>query len=202
MAIITVTGPDARRFLQGQLTCDLNQLSETHPLYGAHCNLKGRVEALYTITLQDDVIQLHTPDNVAEHALQQLQPYARFSKITLALTLEATTEDELTHIADLKAGIARLHPDTVGRFLPQELNLIDLGAVDFKKGCYLGQEIVARLHYLGRLKKKLVYQEGPNPAEPGECVDRCGEHALVLVDVLPVSSSRTRGSSPSASLKN
>jgi folate-binding protein YgfZ len=181
MAVISISGPDARKFLQGQLTCDLNLLSETHSLRAAHCNLKGRVEALYAISMQGDVIKLHTPDDVAEHAFKHLQPYARFSKVTLDLVLTGEKMDEATRIAEIQSGIARLHPDTVGRFLPQELGLVELGVVDFKKGCYLGQEIVARLHYLGKLKKKFMYQHLHGKTEGLEIVDACGEHALVLI---------------------
>ena len=180
MAVISVTGPDARKFLQGQLTCDMNQLSETHSLRGAHCNLKGRVEAIYAISMQGEAIFLQTPDDVAEHALKQLQPYARFSKVKLDLVLTGEAVDQSTRIAEIQAGIARLHPDTVGRFLPQELGLVELGAVDFKKGCYLGQEIVARLHYLGKLKKQLVYQYLTGQEQDLEIVDAFEEHALVL----------------------
>ena len=180
MAVISVTGPDALKFLQGQLTCDMNLLSETHPLRGAHCNLKGRVEAIYAISMQGETILLKTPDDVAEHALKHLQPYSRFSKVKLELTLTDETVDSITRIAEIQTGIAQLHPDTVGRFLPQELGLIELGAVDFKKGCYLGQEIVARLHYLGKLKKQLVYQYLTGKEQNLEIVDAFEEHALVL----------------------
>ena len=185
MAVISVSGPDAQKFLQGQLSCDMNRLSETQSLRGAHCNLKGRVEALYTISMQGEAICLQTPDDVAAHALKQLQPYARFSKVKLDLILTGDEMDETARIAEIQAGIARLHPDTVGRFLPQELGLIELGAVDFKKGCYLGQEIVARLHYLGKLKKHLVYQCLTGKEKNLEIVDACGPHALVLNEINP-----------------
>jgi folate-binding protein YgfZ len=183
MAVITVSGPDAQKFLQGQLTCDMNKLSATHLLRGAHCNLKGRVEALYTISLQEGCIQLDTPDDVAAHGLAQLQPYARFSKVKLDLQMSGRPLDLAQHCADIKAGIARLHPETVGCFLPQELNLIEQGVIDFKKGCYLGQEIVARLHYLGKLKKHLVYQRLTGLEQDLEIVDACEEHALVLMPI-------------------
>jgi folate-binding protein YgfZ len=182
MAIIRVSGPDARSFLQGQLTCDLNRLSTGQGLRGAHCNLKGRVEALYDLSMDGESILLHTPDEVAEHALKHLQPYARFSKVNLELRLDHQPENHALHIANIQAGIARLSLNTVGRFLPQELGLVEQGAVDFKKGCYLGQEVVARLHYLGKLKKQLVYQHVTGLEPDLECVDICQGHALILKD--------------------
>ncbi len=55
--------------------------------------------------------------------------------------------------AELKRGITWLSPATSGQFLPQWLGFEQLGAVNFRKGCYPGQEIVARTHYLGKVKR-------------------------------------------------
>ena len=55
--------------------------------------------------------------------------------------------------AELKRGILWLCTETSGQFLPQMLDFDRLGAVNFKKGCYPGQEIVARTHYLGKVKR-------------------------------------------------
>ncbi len=56
-------------------------------------------------------------------------------------------------LAQLKRGIVWLCPATSGEFLPQMLGYEALGAVNFRKGCYPGQEIVARTHYLGKVKR-------------------------------------------------
>ena len=56
-------------------------------------------------------------------------------------------------MADLKQGICWLNPESSGQFLPQMLGFDKLGAVNFRKGCYPGQEIVARTHYLGKVKR-------------------------------------------------
>jgi hypothetical protein len=56
-------------------------------------------------------------------------------------------------LAELKRGIIWLNTETSGQFLPQMLGFDRLGAVNFKKGCYPGQEIVARTHYLGKVKR-------------------------------------------------
>ena len=56
-------------------------------------------------------------------------------------------------IAELQLGITWLCPETSGKFLPQMLGFDQLGAVNFRKGCYPGQEIVARTHYLGKVKR-------------------------------------------------
>jgi len=57
---------------------------------------------------------------------------------------------------DILAGIPSVLPGTVEEFVPQMTNLELIGGVNFKKGCYPGQEIVARMHYLGHLKQRMV----------------------------------------------
>jgi folate-binding protein YgfZ len=56
-------------------------------------------------------------------------------------------------ISELQDGISWLCPETSGQFLPQMLGFDQLGAVNYRKGCYPGQEIVARTHYLGKVKR-------------------------------------------------
>lgn len=56
---------------------------------------------------------------------------------------------------DAISGMPFIVPATAGEYLPQMLNLESLGGLSFTKGCYPGQEVVARLHYRGKLKRKL-----------------------------------------------
>lgn len=69
----------------------------------------------------------------------------------------------------LRAGVPVVTPATTERLVPQMANWDVLGGVSFRKGCYAGQEIVARTQYLGRLKERtaLAHVDGP-PPEPGE----------------------------------
>lgn len=60
---------------------------------------------------------------------------------------------EAWRFADLQSGICWLGEKTSGEFLPQMLGFEELGAVNYRKGCYPGQEIVARTHYLGKVKR-------------------------------------------------
>jgi hypothetical protein len=65
----------------------------------------------------------------------------------------------------VRAGVPVITPPTQGQFIPQMLNLDALDGISFRKGCYTGQEIVARTQYLGRLKERLVlaHADGPPP---------------------------------------
>ncbi len=56
---------------------------------------------------------------------------------------------------NIRDGIPSITPPTQEQFVPQMVNLDALGGINFKKGCYPGQEIVARMHYLGKLKRRM-----------------------------------------------
>lgn len=70
---------------------------------------------------------------------------------------------------DIQSGLPSIHPKTSEQFIPQMLNLDVLNALNFKKGCYPGQEIIARMKYLGKLKQRMFlgHVDGSPPA-PGE----------------------------------
>ncbi len=67
---------------------------------------------------------------------------------------------------DILAGIPSVHPETSEAFVPQMANLEIVGGVNFKKGCYPGQEIVARMQYLGKLKQRMYRAHVENDALP------------------------------------
>ena len=73
-------------------------------------------------------------------------------------------------LLDIRAGLPQLYPQTLEAFVPQMLNLDALGGISFTKGCYPGQEIVARTHYLGRLKQRLYCARVDAPAAPGDAL--------------------------------
>jgi folate-binding protein YgfZ len=74
------------------------------------------------------------------------------------------------HLSEIKAGIPAIHPQTSEEFVLQMANLGALGGVSFKKGCYPGQEIVARMQYLGKLKRRmyLAQLETRQLPQPGD----------------------------------
>ncbi len=78
------------------------------------------------------------------------------SEPSLILNLEKQTSiaEESWKEADIKANLPRVTEATSESFVPQMLNLDLLDGVSFKKGCYTGQEIVARMRYLGKLKQR------------------------------------------------
>jgi folate-binding protein YgfZ len=69
--------------------------------------------------------------------------------------IEQTQESNVWSILEVASGIPRITANTKDLFVPQMINFESIGGVDFKKGCYPGQEIVARSQYLGHIKRRL-----------------------------------------------
>ncbi len=74
--------------------------------------------------------------------------------------------ESLWQRVEVLSGVARIVPETQDLFVPQMVNFERVGGVSFRKGCYPGQEVVARSQYLGKLKRRLYlgYGEGLPPA--------------------------------------
>ncbi len=71
-------------------------------------------------------------------------------------------------LADIRAGIPDIGTATSGEFIPQMINLDLLNAISFSKGCYTGQEIIARTKYLGRVKRRMLrFSSASAPPLPG-----------------------------------
>ena len=91
---------------------------------------------------------------------------------------------------DIMAGIPNILPGTVEEFVPQMANLDLVGGVSFTKGCYPGQEIVARMHYLGRLKQRMFRAhvdtaETPSPGTPVFAPDFSAQSTGSVLDAQP-----------------
>ncbi|MCL9799154.1 folate-binding protein YgfZ [Pseudomonas sp. AKS31] len=231
--VLAVRGADAGKFLQGQLTCNLNYLSDNRASLGARCTQKGRMQSSFRILLEGDGVVLAMASELLEPQLADLKKYAVFSKskltdesaawvrfglelgdsalASLGLDLPAETDSVARHegliairvspyraelwapadqadaikakvsaalpetelnqwlLGQIRAGIGQVMPSTRELFIPQMLNLQAVGGVSFKKGCYTGQEIVARMQYLGKLKRRLyrLSLDAADLPEPG-----------------------------------
>ena len=217
---VTVTGPDAPAFLQGQVTCNVEKLEKNKALAGAICNLKGRVIADFLLVLDGEDCVLRTQSGMAVIIKNTLEKYAIFSKVKLSIEtrfnkvlgmsadedaefltkiiqkspksaldchistnaifvrlpgndkrLEVWIRDEkqfddwvVNHDFDavgnwnkkgILQGFINITPILSEEYTPQVLNYDLSGIIDFSKGCYTGQEIIARMHYRGTAKKRL-----------------------------------------------
>lgn len=94
-------------------------------------------------------------------------------------------------LVNIRAGIGEIRSTTSGEFLPQMLNLDLLGGIGFDKGCYVGQEIVARTHYRGRLKRRMFRMACmlPPPAPGTRVVNTSGATVGQVVCAAPADAS-------------
>ncbi|OGT20235.1 MAG: hypothetical protein A2V90_03675 [Gammaproteobacteria bacterium RBG_16_57_12] len=94
-------------------------------------------------------------------------------KIWQVLAAQATpVGPQPWRLLDIRDGIPNIYPPTVEAFVPQMINLESLAALSFTKGCYPGQEVVARTHYLGKVKRHmyLAHVSGEHLPAPGDTV--------------------------------
>lgn len=222
--VLQLAGPDSRQFLQGQTTCDVNQLVERDALPGAYCTPQGRMVCDFRlIALNDTDCLLSMHRDICDNSAAVFGKYIVFSKArvcnasedwevfaawgdSIAAALEDefdeagpmwTQVDEAGHrfechcpaqqagalwqrlrqcteeageaawqLEEILAGLGHVEAETAGMFIPQMLNYQATGQISFSKGCYTGQEVVARLHYRGKVKRPmyLASAEAPAPA--------------------------------------
>lgn len=104
------------------------------------------------VARSDELLAVRLDDGRAELWAPAAQAADLRARLAAALP-EAPLNDWL--LAQVRAGVGQVFGATRELFIPQMINLQALGGVSFKKGCYTGQEIVARMQYLGRLKRRL-----------------------------------------------
>ena len=194
--LITVKGPDAVAFLQGQLTQDVSRLESGKSLLAAWCNPRGRVIVVLRLVGMDDSIGLVVPANMAEQVLARLKMYRLRARVDLDVADEpgpaVPDPESLEPEALIRAGVPTIDESNSEDHTPHMLNLDKLGAISFTKGCYTGQEIVARTEHLGKSKRRLMRYacEGPGvkvgdkvsdgERNVGDVVNVAGNEALAV----------------------
>lgn len=171
---IKIDGADAAGFLHGQFTTDVTGLASGRAGLSAWCDPKGRVIATFILARLNGTFWLLLPEILKDTFLKRLKMYVLRAKVNI---VDASTETgnlpELPAYISamdgcdwqttfIRQGIPWISPATSGRFLPQELNLDHLDALSYTKGCYPGQEIIARLRYRGEVKRRLCHATTDN----------------------------------------
>lgn len=130
------------------------------------------------VTEADGVRVLRRFGALPRYSLQG--PRERLDALLAAWSTAERLGPEVWRLDDVIAGVTVILPQTQDHFVAQMANLDRLGGISFDKGCYTGQEIVARLHYLGQLKRRMVLCRGSGaPPEPGAAVYDGGEAQAV-----------------------
>ncbi len=217
---ISLSGEEQSSYLQGQVTCDVNNTNEHSLLVGAHCNAKGKVFSAFRLINRNNAHLLIQPQSSLTASITELKKFGVFAKVDItqtsdlsiyALVGEQASEllqanfsqvpdsltpvvhadgtsivyiagkeirylliDEVDKLAakitsfdlttysspvwdllEINEGFVQLTEQTSGEYVPQMLNLQAINGISFTKGCYLGQETVARMQYLGKNKRAL-----------------------------------------------
>jgi hypothetical protein len=207
-AVISVSGPEARSFLQGLMTNDMTKLTPNKPLYAALLTPQGKILFDFLLSEVDDFIHLDCQAASADALLKRLTLYrlrarvelARRDDLAVALNPENGADDPRIPALGRRAVAAPQGPDASADYLAHRLELgvpeagdfgsdkafaLDAGleelhGVSFHKGCYIGQELTARMKHRGTARKRLLpitSQNGSDLPPPGSEV-RTGAVAL------------------------
>ncbi|WP_312969363.1 CAF17-like 4Fe-4S cluster assembly/insertion protein YgfZ [Acinetobacter gerneri] len=175
----TLNGTDAQKFLQGQVTLNAEAMPENVSRYTAICDLKGRIHfGLWLKKINAESFFIVTTQDQAEEFAKHIKKYGAFSKMKLEETgavfpsLNADTTDfsesesdiSAWEIAAIQNGQAYIDQAIEGVFQPQELRLHQREGVHYDKGCYLGQEVIARLWFKAKPKAWLHAIQGTGTA--------------------------------------
>ena len=256
LGIIRASGADVRTFLQGQLTNDIQQVTEAQGQLNGYCNPKGRLLASFRIMQQQDDLLLLLPRDNLDATLQRLRMFVLRSQVTLEDVSESmmclelagdcatemlgvlppeqdhatclhdgfvlaripgdrqriqvignTTEVQTLYakladhaetidtahwrLLDIRAGLPTVYASTREAFVPQMANMHWVDGVNFQKGCYTGQEVVARMQYLGKLKRRMyrvqfTANQLPAPGDEVYAANSPSEQSVgKVVDVAP-----------------
>lgn len=144
-----LAGPDSARLVSGLLAGA--QPPALHQVAG--------LESAWVQGLENGQFLITAATARAEAVWQQLQQAGAVAAGAALWTLTR-----------IRAGVVSIGEETEEQFVPQMANMDLIEAVSFKKGCYPGQEIVARTQYLGKLKRRCFRFQSPLPAMPGQDV--------------------------------
>jgi folate-binding protein YgfZ len=223
-----LTGPDAARYLNGQVTNDVARLADGQACYAAVCTAKGRMEGDVSIALHsgefyldadpvlreslgarlekyliaddavfEDVsgswILLHVfggatpsatdPGFVIAHNRFGIPGYDVWDPIRKGLgAIDAPVENDILETLRLEQGIPRWGAELTTATLPPEAGPHMLEAISYTKGCYVGQETIARLKSVGHVNRSLVFLKSDSAAFPAVGAKlKQGDHEVGVV---------------------
>ena len=249
--LLRFSGADAQTFLQGQLTCNVLQVTPTAARYGGYCTPKGRLIADFLLLRTPQVYLMHLPADSCAVLAERLRKFVLRARVEIEretalraigvagphaagllrqsvgepprLPLESVRYPGATLLRlpgaaflaiapqpdmaalwnalarratpagmdcwnwlQIRAGIPWITAATREQFVPQMVALDAIGGVDFQKGCYPGQEIVARTHYRGEVKRVLRFGHGEGLAADGDALlSADGQSRGMVVNAAP-----------------
>src|SRR3990167_2474578 len=151
---------------------------------GIHDKTQPPFDEFYAVSPHNELLTLSWPGHfsrllmLSNNETQSTDAYQKY--VTRHFTL---SEESAWQLENILQGLADILPTTSGLFLPQMINLQHWAGVSFKKGCYIGQEIIARTQHLGKLKRHLYLIELHASPFPGDIItDKTQETLGIMVN--------------------
>ena len=224
-SLVRISGAERTDFLQGQLTQDIDQVSNEQSELAGWASAKGRLLMVTQVMAWQESYYLPVPTDISEALIQRFRMFVLRAKVDVELSdlpvigllgleaekrqnigglivdekpgatasndeicisrfigdpsrawligaekqtrtiIDAETllqpDDKAWELSNIQAGLPVISQATSEAFVPQMVNLDLIGGINFTKGCYVGQEIVARTQNLGRIKRRM-YRFGAN----------------------------------------
>lgn len=144
---------------------------------------------------QQNIATIRLPDSLGMKRYLCVVPTERVETWLKAVGEPTSTSVNDWHLGQIHAGIAHIVSATTEKFIPQTVNYELIGGVSFKKGCYPGQEVVARSQYLGKLKRRMflgTVESRDSAVQPGVDIMALG-HDEPVGSVVNVAANFTGG---------
>ncbi|MEM7812786.1 MAG: hypothetical protein AAF532_15020 [Planctomycetota bacterium] len=154
---VRLTGSDCAKFLHNFCTADVKKLTPGQTVEAFVTNVKARALFHIWITCDDDALLVETWPGQAEPLVAHLDRYLITEDVEIIDETEDVPEDPSTEATRIAAGLPRCGVDFGEGNLAPEIGRPD--AISYTKGCYLGQEPIARLDALGHVNKEVVAVE-------------------------------------------
>lgn len=253
--VLRVSGADAKTFLQGLITNDLNKTDDGGAIFAGLLSPQGKILFDFFVVPDGNGFLIEAPAESVDALAKRLSFYKLRSHVTVEAEPTWTVAaawggtpalpDGAIAFADPRLpelGLRILLPDGVrlgeaacssaseadyhahrialgvpeggpdyayGDTFPHEALYDQLEGVDFKKGCYVGQEVVSRMQHRNTARKRVVPVDGDAPLEPGAEVvagavplgaigSAQGPHGLALLRLDRLASAKAKGASPQA----
>jgi folate-binding protein YgfZ len=222
LGVLAFRGPHAAKFLQGQLSADVEGLAAGASSFAGLHNPQGRVIALLMLarTSPEEIFAI-LPRELSADVSALLQKYVFRAKVRIDAptfrvigaaagadphgsyafawgnrqlllapadrNLPSSPQGASWQLEDVRQGLPQIYAATSAEFVAQMLNLDLLGAVSFEKGCYTGQEVIARAHYRGRVKRRMQrwINTSGSPLKPGDSARSTDGRTLAVVRIAP-----------------
>jgi len=199
--LVLVSGKDSLAFLQSQFSNDISKILDNQLQINCYCQHQGKVLAIVWVIKIDGLYYLSIPNELSNLVLEKLNLYklmsdVNFEKISekiyqyglidetkgvklyknlnLLISHEQLSEYDFSYWEEqcVLNKIPEITLSSSQKFIPQVLNLdVDELGVSFTKGCYPGQEVVARMHYLGKPKRRLFRFTSKFEVCIGDCLN-------------------------------